>query len=236
VTVRADRWACLVTALAARQGAELTVAGMCSSAADVLLVVPGTSIVVASGDGTLTGPTYSSAVTVAALEEVHFTLGVGPGSDAYNHGVPIIQTDLVANPPARWLGFTGPALDAGVQAVFSFPLQVGAARIGALTLYRNEPGPLDDDRYQDAAVMAGIITGAVLAMQAGAVDGLLGAGMSDGGGFHAKVHQASGIVSVQLEIDVGEALVRLRAHAFAETRTVSDVAADVISRRLQFQP
>lgn len=233
--------------MTAREGADLTVAGMCSSAADVLLAVPGTSIFVAAGDSTMehygsiadsttTGATYTSSVKVDVLEELQFTLGIGPGTDAYNHGIPIIQTDLAVDAPARWVGFTGPAVDAGVRAAFSFPLQVGAARIGALTVYRNDPGALDDDRYKDAVVLTGVITGAILAMQAGAADGLLGAGMGDGGSFHSEVHQASGIVAVQLDIGVGDALVRLRAHAFAETKTVSAVAADVVARRLQFEP
>lgn len=233
MTVAADRWARLATALAAREGAELTVAGMCSSAADVLLAIPGTSILVATGGPTVAA-TYTSSAEVDALEELQFTLGVGPGIDADNHGTPTTQTDLAAHAPVRWVGFTGPVLDAGVQAVFSFPLQVGAIRIGALTLYCNESGPLTDDRYKDAVVMAGIITGAVLAMQAGATDGLLGSGMSDGGSFHAEVHQASGIVAVQLDIGVGEALVRLRARALADTKTVSEVAGDVVARRLRF--
>lgn len=54
-----------------------------------------------------------------------------------------------------------------MAAVFSFPLQVGAARLGALSLYQDRPGPLDDDRYADAVVMARVLTRAILAIQAG---------------------------------------------------------------------
>jgi hypothetical protein len=43
------------------------------------------------------------------------------------------------------------------------------------------------------------------------------------------------MVSVQLGIDVGEALVRLRAHAFGHGRLVRDVARDVVERRLRFE-
>ena len=49
----------------------------------------------------------------------------------------------------------------------------------------------------------------------------------------AEVHQATGMISVQLEVSAAEALVRLRAHAYAEGRTLRDVAADVVGRRLR---
>jgi hypothetical protein len=37
-------------------------------------------------------------------------------------------------------------------------------------------------------------------------------------------------------VSVGEALVRLRAHAFAHDRPLGAVAADVVARRLRFSP
>lgn len=50
----------------------------------------------------------------------------------------------------------------------------------------------------------------------------------------AEVHQANGMLTIQLDIDLAEALLRLRAHAYAAGRTVSAVAADVVNRRLYF--
>jgi len=41
-----------------------------------------------------------------------------------------------------------------VRAIFGFPFQVGAIRLGALNLYRDRPGPLSDDQHADALVMA----------------------------------------------------------------------------------
>ncbi len=52
--------------------------------------------------------------------------------------------------------------------------------------------------------------------------------------LHAVVHQAAGMVSIQLDISVGEALVRLRAHAFATDRPLTEVAREVIARTLRF--
>jgi len=48
------------------------------------------------------------------------------------------------------------------------------------------------------------------------------------------VHYATGMVMVQLGVDPQHALARLRAYAFAEGRTVTEVARDVVARRLSF--
>lgn len=50
----------------------------------------------------------------------------------------------------------------------------------------------------------------------------------------AVVHQAAGMISVQLGVDVAEALLRLRAHAFATGRSMADLAAEVVERRVRF--
>jgi AmiR/NasT family two-component response regulator len=50
----------------------------------------------------------------------------------------------------------------------------------------------------------------------------------------AVVHQASGMVSVQAEMSVGDAMALLRASAFAADRPINEVASDVVAGRLRF--
>lgn len=232
MTTSQDRWLRILTKLGAREGPEPTPAGMCSAAAD-LLVASGVGILVMAGEG-VPGATYASNPLAETLEELQFTLGVGPRVDAYTSGVPIIETDLLIAPAARWLSFCGPAVEAGARGVFSFPLQVGAVRLGALTVYQAEPGPLRDGAYSDALVITEVATRALLAAQVGLGEGALAVGLLDEGAFDAGVHQASGMVSVQLGVGVGEALVRLRARAFASGITLGAVAAEVVGRRFRF--
>ena len=52
--------------------------------------------------------------------------------------------------------------------------------------------------------------------------------------FQYTVHQAAGMVAVQLDITVGQALVRLRAHAFGNGLTLAEVAAAVVTRTVRF--
>ena len=121
-----------------------------------------------------------------------------------------------------------------MRGVFGFPLQVGTVRLGALNLYRDRPGPLSDNQHTDAIVMAGVAAESVLLMQAGARPGQLAAELESGADFRYVVHQAAGMLSAQLGINVGQASVRLRAYAFANDRSLTGVAEDVVNRRLRF--
>jgi hypothetical protein len=128
------------------------------------------------------------------------------------------------------------ANDAGARAVFAFPLRSGAIRIGALVLHRTSPGPLSPDQVHDAHVVADIIMSLLLDeltrlhldSDVPPVDGVP---LS-----RAEVHQATGMLSVQMGVSMDEALVRLRAHAFAHDQSVVEVSRDIVARRLRLSP
>jgi len=195
----------------------------------------GAGIMLMSGD-IPRGSVCSSDAVSALIEELQYALGEGPCVDAYNLDVPVLEPDLADPHKPRWLAFSGPALEADVRAVFGFPLQVGAARLGALNLYRDRPGPLTDDQHADTLVMADVAAQAVLVMQADARPGQLAAGLETGADFQYVVHQATGMVAAQLDTSVARALIRLRAHAFGNDRRLPDVARDVVDRTLRFDP
>ncbi len=83
---------------------------------------------------------------------MQYTLGEGPCVDAYQKDMVVSEPDLADPETVRWLAFTPPALQAGVRAVFGFPLRVGTVRLGALNLYRDRPGPLGAEQHADALV------------------------------------------------------------------------------------
>jgi GAF domain-containing protein len=192
----------------------------------------GAGIMLMSGD-TQRGAVGISDFVAGVIEELQYTLGEGPCVDAYNQGVPIMEPDLAAPDRVRWIAFTPPAVQADVRSIFGFPLRVGGARLGALNLYRDQPGPLSDDQHADALVAADVVCRALLAMQYGTEPGSVSASLSRDTDFSAVVHQASGMVSVQLGVSVAEALVRLRAYAFANSRHLSEVGAAVVARQLR---
>ena len=170
----------------------------------------------------------------ALIEQLQYELGEGPCIDAHGQDRPVLEPDLANPATARWLAFRTPALDAGARAVFGFPLQVGAVRLGALNLYRDRIGGMTDEQHADAIVMAAIAAETILGIQAGAPPGQLAVEIEAGGDFQYAIHQASGMVAAQLDISVGQAMIRLRAYAFGNNRSLVEVARDVVNRTLRF--
>ena len=169
------------------------------------------------------------------IEELQFMLGEGPCVDAYQQDKVVAEPDLAAPVTHRWPAFTPPMLQAGVRAVFGFPLRVGTVHLGALNLYRDLPGPLTGDQHADALVIADVAARLVLEAQAGASPDAVAEELEAGANFHFAVHNAAGIVSVQEGISVTESLIRLRAFAFSSDRLLADVAKDVIARTLRLR-
>ena len=203
------------------------------SAAERALSASGAGVSVLAGDG-MRGVAAVSAATYEPLEELQFALGEGPCLDAFVSRQPVLVPDLLAGAMSRWPGYAPALHDRGVQAVFAFPLQVGAARLGALDVFRGEPGSLTAGEFRDALTFADIAVTTLLDGQARAAPGAAADGLDEVLGQRAELFQAQGMVAVQLGIPLTGALARLRAHAYAEERALGDVARDVVARRLSF--
>jgi len=192
----------------------------------------GVGVMLMSGD-IPSGSLCSSDDVSQLIEDLQYTLGEGPCVDAYRGDQFVTEPDLADPQTRRWFAFTPPALQAGVRAVFGFPLRVGTVRLGALNLYRDRPGELSTDQHADALVLADLTARWVLDTQAGAASGVVAEQLEVGADFHFAVHNAAGIVSVQEGISVTEALIRLRAFAYSHDRPLAGVAQDVITRKLR---
>lgn len=172
----------------------------------------------------------------ARIEELQVTLGEGPCIDAVSGGGPVMVADLADRDDLavdRWPAFLAAVTDAGVRAVFAFPLRIGAIRVGAIDLYRTRRGGLDQ----------GQLAAALLAAESASV-GLLSVQTPNGGltenaaaiDNQALVHQATGMVMVQLALPIEQAFLVLRARAFSTGRPLSELAKDVVERRVRFTP
>jgi hypothetical protein len=178
---------------------------------------------------------YASDLVTSNLEELARTLGEGPGVDALG-GEPAFVADLTDQEcRARWPMFAPAALAAGVRAVFALPVQVGAIRLGVLDLFRIRPGHLAREQLADALMFADTACGLLLDAAAPAWTQRDG-GPEQAGMLHPEVHQATGMITVQLGVTAATALVRLRAYAYAHDRRLRDVAGEVVARRLRFDP
>ena len=194
--------------------------------------VTGAGIMLMSGD--IPSGSLSTTDEVSQLiEDLQYTLGEGPCVDAHEQGRVVTEPDLADPVTRRWLAFAPPVVQAGARALFGFPLRIGTVRLGALDLYRDWPGPLSDEQHAAALALASIVARWVLEAEAGAPSDTVPSELEAGADFHFVVHNAAGMISVQHGISVTDALIRLRAYAFSHDRLLTDVAQDIVDRKLR---
>jgi hypothetical protein len=169
------------------------------------------------------------------IEDLQVLLGQGPCVDAVATGAPVLVPDL--DRPglgARWPAFLPAASAVGVRASFALPLVVGEVRLGAMDLYRTETGRLDRRDLAEAEACAGAAVELLLALAHTGPPDRLPDFMQSGWVGSSVVHQASGMVMVQLSCDIGAAFAAMRARAYREERPLDELARDVIERRVRF--
>ena len=201
---------------------------LCRAAATALPAI-GVGVSVMSQEGVQV-MVVASDETHETVEELQFTVGEGPCLEAHRSGGPVLMPDLAVAARNRWPGYAPAAQDLGVRAVFAFPLQVGAARLGALDVYQDKAGPLPVKAVTLALTFADVALQTLLDAQREADEAAPMAEEAMGG--RLELYQAQGMVMVQLGVSLSEAMTRLRAYSYAHSRRVSDVAADIVARRL----
>jgi hypothetical protein len=199
-----------------------------------LLGVSGAQLTLTRGTGR-NAYSYATNQIGTLLENMRFVLGEGPCEHSLRSGLPVLVEDLDSwENHQRWPLFTLSAGATGTRAMFVFPLRSGAISLGALVLHRTSPGPLTSEQLADAYVVADVILSLVLDELTGVhVEASPPAGMPL---RHTEVHQATGMLSVQLGVSMNEALVRLCAHSFAQDMPVVEVARDIVTRHLRLSP
>ena len=237
---RAGRIWGLIAVQAARRGGNVSAADACTAAVAAVSVTGGW--LSAAGDGDAVHLIWIADVASDQLAELQLTLGEGPSLDASASGGPVLASDLgTAEAARRWPAFTPAACQAGAGAIFAFPLRIGAIRAGVLGMYRTQPGPLSTSQLGDALVFADTAT--LLLLDApGQAAGGSGAGAGPGGqpadlALHrAEIDQATGMLTEQLGTGIADAFIRLRAYAYVNDLRLTDVARDIVARRLRLYP
>jgi hypothetical protein len=195
------------------------------------LAASGVGISVMTDSG-VRGLAVASDSTSERFEELQFTLGEGPCIDAFGARRPVLIADLSDGALARWPVYAPAVREDGIRAVFAFPLQVGAARLGVMDVFRRRPGPLSEAELRTALLFADMIVEVLLDRQEdlgrrGDPDGLV-----QDVGNRAQLFQAQGMIMVQLGVTLSEAMMRMRAYAFATNQRLDDVARDIVDRGL----
>ena len=215
-------------------------ASLCEQSAQAT-AVDGGSVALVSTQTTRVVVSATDEVAVA-LEETQAALGEGPYLDAVTAVGPVLVPDLgdtQSSRAQRWPVFAKEAKALDVSAMFAFPIRVSRVSVGTFGLYRREPGELSMRGLGMALTAVEGIAEALLDHQvwtdlpptkpwpAPALTPLLK--------NTAMVHQAAGMVMVQLDGTIDEAMALLRATAFSESTPMGELAREVVGRRRRFQ-
>jgi hypothetical protein len=227
---RVERLTLAQASRAGLSGTAQTLHQLCRAAAQDL-AASGVGISLHSDSGG-SGIAAASDPVSEQVEELQFALGEGPCLDAFTSRRPVLAGDLSGTGATRWPAYASAAAEHGVRAVFAFPLAVGDGCLGALDVYRSSTGPLSPPALAGAVTFAAYATATLLKGQEQADPDHTPPGLDHVFATRFEVHQAQGMLTVQLGVGLDEALARLRAHAFAQGRSLVEVARAVLAGTL----
>ncbi|HEY3572844.1 MAG TPA: GAF domain-containing protein [Arthrobacter sp.] len=172
----------------------------------------------------------------ARLDELQFDLGEGPRWEALRTRLPVLVPDVRTTTPYSWPVLSKALEDTGVAAVFVFPLTLGALDLGVVQLHNTRPGNLSYSDHTTAAMLAGQtawnLLRRVLSVSSADTDPSVDRSLMS----RREIHQATGVVLAQAGTSAAEALLLLRAHAFANAISLSEAAEAVLTGHLSFAP
>jgi len=165
-------------------------------------------------------------------EQWEFTLGEGPGLQAFRTSRPVLAADLsTPEQVVDWPIFADYATASGLGAVFAFPVLLNGHPLAVLTLYRRRAGNLAPAQQRlaesYAAGAAGLLVKASCELTHDDED-QHGSALSP---ELAVVHRAAGMIGAQRECSAEEALAYLRAAAYRYQCPVAELATEIIEGR-----
>lgn len=170
----------------------------------------------------------------ARWDELELELGCGPLRDATIRSALQSVDDVRTSKVNPVLGSHLEQL--GVRALVAIPLRLGSATVGVAGLHWARPGGLTADTMRIAIGLARAVTVPAvrqalrLATQNESEDPA-----DSGPGLRREVHQATGILSVQLDTSITEAFARLRAYSIATGRSITAVSRDIVDGTIGFR-
>ncbi|MCX2953944.1 GAF and ANTAR domain-containing protein [Lentzea sp. NEAU-D7] len=194
-----------------------------------LLHVDAAGILLADQHGAL-NLVAASTEKARLLELFQLQEDEGPCLDCFGTGTPVGCDDLGAA-PQRWPRFSTAARAQGFAAIDAVPMRLHDQVIGALNLFRTSPGALPADVPVLAQSFANVAAIGILHVRAPRQNEMITEQVQNALDSGVTIQQATGILTVRLQVDLADALSLLRTHARNSGQLLSDVAQQVIDGR-----
>ncbi len=197
---------------------------LCATVVD--LVGADDSAVILAGAGPDRAILCATSEAARRFEEAQDLAGEGPSLEALSTGR-VVGFATADECRARWPRFAAAAGAARWEGLDAWPMQPGHALVGVLTVHRRAAGPLAT-AASDLEFLANAVGAVIVGGEA------LGDGPALRWSERDRIAQATGMVIAQLDLGPGDALAVIRAHAFAEDATVTEISRRVVARELRF--
>lgn len=172
----------------------------------------------------------SSNEEMRLLDLMQVQANEGPCWDAAQTGRCVFEPDLANS--TRWPRFGPQAIEAGFGAAFALPLRLRHRTIGALNLFKRKPGDLSTQDLQIAEVLASIAAIGLISHQAMRHQEILATQLQNALDSRIVIEQAKGVIAERAGVDIGTAFNVLRKIARSSRRSITDIATEVATGRL----
>jgi len=168
----------------------------------------------------------ASSEQTRLLELFQLQTDEGPCVECFRTGKAVSVDDLFA--AARWPRFSAMASKAGYAAVHALPMRLRSEVIGALNLFKSEPGALDPEKARVGQALADIATVGLLQQRAIQARDLLAEQLQTALNSRVLIEQAKGLLAERLQVDVDQAFALLRGAARSSNRRLSELAQALV--------
>jgi GAF domain-containing protein len=173
-----------------------------------LLDVAAAGLVLANSAGQLNVMASTSA-PVELLESLQISTDAGPCVECYTTGEVQSITDVTGR-VERWPQFAPLALQAGFRSVHAVPMRLGERVIGALNLFRTQPGRLAESDRRSAQALADVATVGILQVLAAGETAAVNRKLEDALASRDVIEQAKGMLAHSAGLEMDEAFLALR--------------------------
>lgn len=153
----------------------------------------------------------------------------GPCLECFRTSRPVAAPDL-REATARWPRFAERAGQEGFRSVQALPLRLRTEIVGALNLFRADPGLLEPGDVRIGQALADVATISILQERAVRRRDILAEQLQAALNSRVIIEQAKGVLAERGDIDMGRAFAALRDYARNHNRLLSEVARGVVDR------
>jgi len=172
----------------------------------------------------------SSTEQAQVMELFQLEADEGPCLDSFHTGEPVTAPDL-HEPTEQWPRFAEHAVHAGFRSVHALPMRLRNETIGALNLFRTEPGTLAQTDLRIGQALADMATIGILHEQTIRRADVLAEQLQGALNSRVIIEQAKGVLSGRSQLDLAQAFTLLRNHSRNTNQRLSDLALSVITDR-----